>query len=54
MRVQPRRTTRRVSFEAGSPTFSRYTFGSLQVTGMPTDVIHYVKRRRSSAVGVNG
>ena len=53
MRVQLRRTTQRVSFEAGSPCFSRYTFGSLQVTGMPTDVIHFVKRRRSSAVGIS-
>lgn len=52
MRRAPTRTVRAVSFEAGSPTFSRFTFGSLQVSGTPTDVVHYIKRRRSSAVGV--
>ena len=50
--VRSRRTTRRVSFEAGTPSFSRFTFGSLQVAGTPADVVHYVKRRRSSAVGI--
>jgi len=52
MRSSPSRSVRAVSFECGTPTLSRYTFGSLQVTGMPTDVVHYVKRRRSSAVGI--
>lgn len=43
------RTTRRISFAASTPVLSRYTFGSLQVTGMPADVEHFVRRRRSSA-----
>ena len=51
MRRTPTRTIRVASFEGGSPCLSRYTFGSLAVTGMPTDVEHFVKRRRSSAIG---
>ena len=51
-RRTPTRCVRAISFEGGSPCFSRYTFGSLQVTGMPQDVEHFVRRRRSSAVGV--
>ena len=49
MRRFPSRSIRVVSFEAGTPCLSRFTFGSLQVSGMPTDVEHYVRRRRSSA-----
>lgn len=52
MRVQPRRTTRRISFESGTPVLPRYTFGPLCIAGTPTDVVHCIKRRRSSAVGV--
>ena len=53
MRRFPTRSIRVVSFEDGSPCLSRFTFGSLQVTGMPTDVEHFVRRRRSSAIGVS-
>ena len=53
MRRNPTRTVRAVAFDGGSPCFSRFTFGSLQATGMPQDVEHFVRRRRSSAVGIS-
>ena len=53
MRRTPTRTVRAIAFDGGSPTFSRYTFGSLQVTGMPQDVEHFVRRRLSSAAGIS-
>ena len=52
MRRNPTRTVRAISFDRGNPCFNRFTFGSLQVCGMPQDVEHFVRRRRSSAVGV--
>lgn len=52
MRRNPTRTVRRVvSFDGGKPCFSRFTFGSLQTVGLPTDAEHFVRRRRSSAIG---
>ena len=53
MRRTPTRTVRAISFEGGIPCFSRYTFGSLRVSGVPADVEHFVRRRRSSAVGIS-
>ena len=48
MQRAPRRTVR--TFDVLTPQLSRYTFGSLGVVGIPDDVRHYVRRRRSTAV----
>jgi hypothetical protein len=53
MRRTPTRSVRAISFSGGSPVLSRYTFGSLRVAGVPTDVEHFVKRRRSSALALD-
>ena len=47
------RSVRAVSFTDGTPSISRFTFGSLGVAGVPTDVVHYIKRRRSSAAALD-
>lgn len=50
MRRTPTRTVRVVSFDCGTPCRTRFTFGALQVAGVPEDVRHYVRRRRTSAI----
>lgn len=53
MRRTPTRSVRAISFSGGSPVLSRYTFGSLRVAGVPADVEHFVKRRRSSSLALD-
>lgn len=36
------------SFGGSRPLTPRFTFGSLAVAGVPTDVQHYVRRRRAN------
>ena len=48
MQRAPRRTV--PSFQVLTPQLSRFTFGSMGVVGIPDDVQHYVRRRRSSAL----
>jgi len=49
-RRNPSRSVRVVSFDCGSPCFSRHTFGSLRVHGVPAELKHFVRQRRSSAI----
>jgi hypothetical protein len=53
MRRTPTRTVRTISFAASTPVLSRHTFGTLRVAGVPADVEHFVKRRRSSALALD-